>query len=190
MGGERKNWMTHMARYSTGVRIMKLFVRLVLVAVLAAGALGCAGGGPQPGTGGTLRDVPLVTLDGQETSLMKLIGRRVAVFKFGATWCPPCTRQLADFSKVREAYPEDQVAVIDIDAGEPADLVRRHARKHGVTFTTVLDPQGEAAKAYNVTAIPVTIVASRDRTILHRGHYTPFSKLKPHIDSALGAAGK
>ncbi|MFW6164059.1 MAG: TlpA family protein disulfide reductase [Planctomycetota bacterium] len=170
---------------------MKLTAHLALAALLVAGALGCAGGGPRPATDDALRDVPLVTLDGKETNLATLIGDRVAVFKFGATWCPPCTRQLAEFNQVRKAYPDDQVAVIDIDAGEPADLVRRHARKHGVTFTTVLDPQGEAARAYGVQGIPVTIVADRDRTILYRGHYTPFSKLKPHIDSALdGAADK
>lgn len=167
---------------------MKLTAHATVALALAVGAVNCIAGSPRPASGDRLVDVPVLTLDGKTTRLAKVIDGRVALVKFGATWCPPCTRQLGEFVKARKAYPADNLAVIDIDLGEPVALVRRHARTHGVNFTTVLDPTSKAAGVYNVTSIPVTLVIGHDGTILYRGNFSPLNRLKPHIDTALEAA--
>ena len=166
---------------------MKLVARLVSVAFVAPLLAGCVAG-PKPAKGDKLFDVRVATLDGKATTLSRVIAGRAVVFKFGATWCEPCTRQLAELNRARGAYPSDRLAVIDIDLGEPAALVKRHAAQHGVTFTTVLDPTSKAATVYGVTSIPVTFVAAPDGTVLYRGGYTTFGKLKAHIDEALAAS--
>jgi len=168
--------------------MMKRLAHVAIAIALAAGALSCIGAGPSPGRGDKLANVKVLTLDGKATSLAKVIGRRAVVLKFGATWCGPCTEQIPELNKVRAAYPSDKLAVIELDLGEPVALVKRHAADHGVAFTTVLDPTSKAAQLYGVTAIPVTLVAAPDGTILYRGGYASADDLKPHIDNALAPA--
>jgi len=169
---------------------MKLLAHIALVCALVAGAVACVPTGPTPRRGDRLVDVDVATLDGKATRLSRVINGRVAVFTFGATWCAPCTKQLAVFNRIRRAHPATKVAVIDIDTGEGARLVRSHARKHGVTFTTLLDPASEAAEAYGVASIPATIVVGHDGVVLHRGGYTPLSRLEGIIKRALAAAAQ
>jgi len=169
---------------------MRLAAHLTLAVLIAVAGAGCIGGGPTPRQGDALIDFPVLALDGKVARLSQVIGGRVAVFTFGATWCGPCARQLAEFNKLRAAYPRERLAVIDVDLGEPAALVKRHAAKHRVTFTTVLDPTSKAATAYGVSSIPVTLVVGRDATVVYRGGYTDAGRLKAHIDKALAAAGQ
>ncbi|NQT88883.1 TlpA family protein disulfide reductase [bacterium] len=132
-----------------------------------------------------LTDVEVTTLEGKTQKLSDIRNGRVLVFKFGATWCGWCNKQLVDFNTVDKTYDDDKVIVLDIDVNEPAKKVADHAKSAGVTFTTVLDPKGAAAAKYNVSGIPVTLVVDHEGTILYRGNYTPFSVLKKHIDPAV-----
>ena len=164
---------------------MKCATRLLAAALLLAPVAAFAA--QKPGKGDKLVDVELVTLDGQKTTLTKVINGRVAVFKFGATWCGWCTRQLAEFKKVAEKYPKDKVAVFDIDVGEGAEKVRRYGERLKLNFETYLDPKNAAVARYSVRGIPVTIVAAPDGTILYRGYYTPLFRLEPFIKEGLKA---
>ena len=166
---------------------MKLLAHLLCSIAVVLCLVGCVAG-PKPAKGDKLFDVRVTTLDGKPTTLARVIGGRAVVFKFGATWCEPCTLQIAELNQARGAYPSDKLAVIDVDLGEPAALVKRHAAEHGVAFTTVLDPTSKAATVYGVTSIPVTIVAAPDGTVLYRGGYTTFSTLKAYIDEALATS--
>ena len=154
-----------------------------LLVLVAASPLLAAG---KPGKGDTLVDLDLVTLDGKPVKLLELTKDKVVVFKFGATWCGWCTRQIPALNELRKKYPKDVVAVLDIDVGEPAAKVEAHRKKHDVTFDTVLDPRGKAAGLYNVTGIPVTIVAGHDGTIVYRGNYTSTSRLLKAVSPAVG----
>ena len=131
-----------------------------------------------------LIDAPLVTLGGQKTTLAQVTKGRVVLFKFGATWCPPCTAQLGEFNKVLDAYG-DQVLVLDIDIREPASAVKAHHGKHGFKAQALLDPTAEAAKAYNVQSIPLNVILDRQGRILHKGGFLPFKKLKAILDPAV-----
>ena len=167
---------------------MKHVARLAAVALLLAPVSAIAA--EKPAQGDKLIDVEVQTLDGQKTTLTKIINGRVAVFKFGATWCGWCNKQLAEFNKVVKNYPKEKVAVFDIDVREGASKVREHAERMKTAFPTYLDPDGAAAARYQVRGIPVTIVAAPDGTILYRRYYTPYEKLEPYIKKALEAGEK
>lgn len=165
---------------------MKNALRLLAVALAAVPLAALAV--EKPAKGDKLIDVEVLTLDGRRTTLTKVINGRVAVFKFGATWCGWCNRQLGEFNKVAKDYPKEKVAVFDIDVGEGAEKVREHGKRMKLAFTTYLDPKGAAAARYAVRGIPVSIVAAPDGTILFRSYYTPYEKLQPFIKEALGAS--
>jgi len=149
------------------------------LAALAAAALlsGCAMSIESPGRGDRLVDAPLYTLGGQRTSLLQVTRGKVAVFKFGASWCHPCAEQIPHMNEVAARYARDNVVVFEIDLRENPGVVRAHAARHDVRYPVLLDPRGTTAVLYSVSSIPVTIVAGPDGVIAYRGGYTTASKM-------------
>ena len=160
---------------------MKALAHISVAALLLALA-GCGGGTPRQGD--PVEDIEVLTLDGDEKRTNDLIDGKVAVLKFGATWCVWCDRQLRELDKVIDEYG-DEVVVLDIYLKEPADKVRAHHERHKFKATPLLDPTAKAARAYGFDAIPLTIIADKTGRILFDGGYTKFAALKAVLDRAL-----
>ncbi len=156
---------------------MKALVRCATAAVLCIIAHGCTMPAERPGKGDRLLDVTLYTLDGERTSLLAVARGKVAVFKFGATWCSWCTTEIPHLNELARRYAKDPVVVFDIDLQEPAKKVQAYAEKNGVDYLVLLDPRATAAALYSISSIPVTIVAAPDGTIVHRGGYMTFKDI-------------
>ena len=148
------------------------------VALLLALVQGCVvPTAAKPAEGDRLLDFGLFTLDGQKTSLAEATRGKVAVIKFGASWCPYCTKQIPHLNQLAAAYPKDLVAVIDINLQEDLKTAQAYARKSEVAYTMLLDPRGTGAAIYNISSIPVTLIAGPDGTIAYRGQYSTFNQM-------------
>ena len=178
---------------------MRSGICLILVAVLAVSAARCNGteettpapdvtkssAPPKPkDTTVEIADFTLKDLAGKAVNTADARKDKILVLKFGATWCPPCTRQIPHLNKVAAAYA-GKVAVIEVDLRESAAKVKAHAEQHKVTYPVLLDETGKIGRAYHVRGIPSVIVADKNGKIVYRGNYTPFSVLKAKIDPLL-----
>ncbi|NQT51737.1 TlpA family protein disulfide reductase [bacterium] len=166
---------------------MKHFAAFLVVGILLFSLSACSEAAEKPAVGDKLVNVPVTTLDGTKTTLVKLLKGRVVAFKFGTTWCGWCTKQFEEFEKAKKEYG-DKVAFLDIDVKEPASKVKAHLKRHKYSTPTVLDPKGKAAEKYNVQGFPTLLIAGHDATVLLRGYYVPFEKFKPILDKAVAAA--
>jgi len=166
-------------------RVKGLVHHALVGALLVLGVEACAPGGEVPGKGDKLVDVEVFTLDGKSTKLFDLVKDKVAVFKFGASWCEWCTRQFAEFDQIARRFPKEAVTIFDIDVAEDVRTVEAYRKRHNVASPTFLDPQARAAGRYNVEALPVVIVAGSDQTILYRGYYTRADTLSRAIAPAV-----
>lgn len=156
--------------------------------VLAVLAQGCFMPTERPGKGDKLVDFPVYTLEGQRTSLVEVTRGKVAVIKFGASWCTWCTRQIPALNQLAARYPKEAVAVVDVDLQESREVVQAYAQKNGVTYTMLLDPRGAGAVLYEIKAIPVTIIAGPDGTIAYRGSYATFNEMDRVVASLVANA--
>lgn len=162
-------------------------VRRLAATGLAIAAAGCSMPTEKPGRGDKLLDVALYTLDGRKTSLLEMARGRVAVFEFGATWCVPCTKQIAHLNEIAARYPKDAVSVFGIDLREDPRTVQAHMQRHGAAYPVLLDPRGTAAALYSISAIPVTIIAGPDQTIVYRSSAATVGQMERAIDPLLAA---
>jgi len=162
------------------MKTAQTLVAVVLFAALVAPAALAASGK----VGEKVTDFELKDVDGKLVKSAEFRKDKAYVIKFGATWCPPCNRQISELNKVVEEYG-DKVAVLDVDVREPAEKVKAHAKKTGIKYKVVLDADGAVAKDYGVRGIPVVIVADKDGKVLYSGHYTKYEVLKKHLDAAL-----
>ena len=159
----------------------------LLVACLPS--LSCLAADDPPPAKGSMIDFELKDLDGNNVSTAESRKGKVLVLKFGATWCPPCNRQIPHLNQVQQEYG-GKVAVLDVSVGERADHVRAHNKKHGVTYTTLLDADNSVARKYRVRGIPLVLVVDKDGTVAYRGAFTRFGALKRVIDRLLREQAK
>ncbi len=143
----------------------------VVAAFVLAWVQGCTMPVERPAEGDRLVDLELYRLDGQRTRLSEVVRGKVAVIKFGNSECHYCTKQIPHMNRLAAAYPKEAVAVLDIALRDPLRTAQAYAEANGVAYTMLVDPRGTGAGLYNISTIPVTIIAEPDGTIVCRGRY-------------------
>ncbi len=96
---------------------------------------------------------------------------KVVMLDFWATWCPPCRQQMPIVQKLEnDASLHDSLQILSINTDQPGPKrkakVTGFLKKHGYTFTTLLD-DGSAANAYNINYLPTLVVIGPNGKVAH-----------------------
>lgn len=137
-----------------------------LALALAVALAGCVGSltgvkDPWPAPDFTVTDTAGVT-----HNLTEYEGR-VLVLDLMATWCGPCKDQMPHLKKVREAYPEDKVAILSIgsDPSESNEDLDRFMQVFDADWPIAMDTDGIARK-YDMKIIPKLVVIDPDGNVV------------------------
>jgi cytochrome c biogenesis protein CcmG, thiol:disulfide interchange protein DsbE len=146
--------------------------------VLLLGLLGLIlvvrGSWTSPTTVGSVApDFTLVDLDGNPVHLADLRGRPVIV-NFWASWCAPCVESFPLLREVADEHADDDLVVLGIVYQDRSESARAFMQRHGGTWQALMDPDENAARAYNIFAPPETFFIGRDGTIVAR-HFGQFT---------------
>jgi cytochrome c biogenesis protein CcmG/thiol:disulfide interchange protein DsbE len=136
---------------------------LLLRAVAFAGLLAHTAFGaepPRPKIGGPAPKLELVDLDGAPLGLA-LLGGKVVIVDFWATWCPPCRSQVPRFVELLAKYGKQGLEVVGISLDESPAPVREFRRRYGMTYRVALGDE-EVAKLWGgILGLPVAFVIDR-----------------------------
>lgn len=122
------------------------------------------GGDAEAKPGHPAPNVRLLDLDGSPRLISDLRGRPV-LLNFWATWCGPCRTEVPRLVGI-SASAAAGFAVVGINLGEPSDDVRAFANDYGIAYPVLLDPSGEAARRYDVTSAPVSVLVGAGGEVL------------------------
>lgn len=103
----------------------------------------------------------LPSLDYVDLSLETLRGRAVIVHFF-ATWCEPCREELPSLQRLATRLDGKPVTVIAISVAEVPPRVRRFLQSTSVAFPVLLDQDRAVARAWNISALPSTVILGVD----------------------------
>ncbi|NDJ51724.1 MAG: TlpA family protein disulfide reductase [Chloroflexi bacterium] len=123
-----------------------------------------SGGGGAPVEGEPAPDFVGMTPDGEELALSDLRGRPVAI-NFWATWCGPCRVEMPDLEAASQHDQKEGLVVLGVNIGETEEEVRAFYEELGVTFPTVLDPNGDIVETYRVRGFPTTVWVDADGNV-------------------------
>ena len=123
------------------------------------------------------------TLDSRD-----LLGKKVVVLRFQASWCAPCRRESEALSRLAERYRDRGVEVIAFHVQDTAADARRFMRTHPVAYHVALDPKLTVGTRFGATGTPYTVVVNRKGEIVARlAGASAVTRLPRILDAALTA---
>ncbi len=114
-------------------------------------------------------NMPLVSLDGDRTSLEAFKGKTIFL-NFWATWCPPCIAEMPNIQNLYETIDSDQIVFVMVSLDEDPQRAQDFISRKAFTFP-VYTLAGNKPNIYNSTVVPTTYVISPEGEIVveHRG---------------------
>lgn len=95
--------------------------------------------------------------DGSNVTIGPEAGK-VTLVHFWATWCGPCRYELPSFVEFAKANEGERLRWVAVANDPGFDVVDEHLKQDGISMETLLDPRGSTMNAWQVRAIPTTIV--------------------------------
>lgn len=120
--------------------------------------------------GDTAVNFTLQDTDGNSVALSDFEGQPI-ILNFWATWCAPCRIEMPELQETFVQHQDEGLVILAVDQEETAVVVEEFFNEFDLTFTPLLDTEGQIAQAYGVVNFPSTFFIDRNGTItaLHRG---------------------
>ena len=116
-------------------------------------------------------DFTLRTIDGPNLRLQEQRGRVVMV-NFWATWCGPCRKEMPQLNRLYDKYKSAGFVLLGVNVDEDTRNAVAVAGKLGVKIPVLLDTDKKTSQAYDLNAMPSTVLIDRDGRVryVHRGY--------------------
>ena len=122
------------------------------------------------GLGKQAPDIVLPNPDGKEIALSSLRGNYVLV-DFWASWCKPCRMENPNVVKLYNKYEDENFEIYGVSLDRNKDKWVNAIEADNLTWKQVSDLKfwnSAAAKLYNVTSIPFTLLVDPDGKIVEK----------------------
>ena len=149
-----------------------LVSRCAVVLLLAAALLlaQATNGGELTATPETDQPAPVFTLkaiDGKPHRLDDYRGK-VVLLNFWASWCPPCLAELPSIQRLADRMASEAFDILLINVGESPFKVAKFLRLSSVRLTSLLDPEGEAFRAWGANIYPTSFILDTEGRVRYR----------------------
>lgn len=123
-------------------------------------------------------DFTLKSRSGDNIRLSELQGQVVMV-NFWASWCGPCRQEMPLLDDLYEEYRDYGFELLGVNVDENTADAEALLARIPVEFPILFDPQGSLSKAWEVDAMPSTVLIDRDGNVryLHRGYRSGEEKI-------------
>jgi peroxiredoxin len=106
--------------------------------------------------------------DGRTLDSRALIGKKILVVRFQASWCTVCAEEAPGIERLYEKYRTRGVEVVGIHIQDTASDARRFLEKHGARYPAGLDPDLTIAHRFGWQSTPYTVVIDKKGEIVAR----------------------
>ena len=116
----------------------------------------------------------------------EMMGKKVVVLRFQASYCKPCAREAAAFGRLVERYRGRDVEFLALHVQDTVADTRRFVRTYRIQYPVALDPKLTIGNRYGFKGTPYTVVIDRKGEIaaLLTGE-SAVSRLPRVLDDAL-----
>jgi len=109
--------------------------------------------------------INLKDLNGNNISLSDFNGK-IVVLNFWTTWCPTCRIEMPSMEKLHQKLKNKDFAMVTINLQESASQVKAFFEEFKLTYTALLDSNGEVGASFGIRAIPTTYILDKTGRII------------------------
>ena len=105
-------------------------------------------------------DFALRSMQGPPMRLSEHLGE-VVIINFWATWCGPCRQEMPLLDELYGKYQRAGLVLLSVNIDEAAEPAIEMAQTLKVSYPVLFDARKEVSRAYDVSAMPVTVLVDR-----------------------------
>jgi thiol-disulfide isomerase/thioredoxin len=91
---------------------------------------------------------------------------KIVFLNFWTTWCTTCVAEMPAMEKLHQKLKNEDFVMVAINIKESLTQVKNFVSNNNLTFTTLLDLDGETTKSFNVFATPTTFIYGKSGQLL------------------------
>jgi thiol-disulfide isomerase/thioredoxin len=110
-------------------------------------------------------EITLMDLNGRPVNLSDFRGK-IVFLNFWTTWCFDCRIEMPHMEKLHQKFKNKEFEMVAVNLQEPASQVNHFFKDYKLTFTALLDSDGEVGAHFRVTAIPTTYILDKQGIII------------------------
>ena len=110
-------------------------------------------------------DLSLEDLSGRTWRLSDLKGK-VVFINFWASWCGACVIEMPAMQGLHEHLKGRDFVMLAVDLQEPPGQVKRFMDIYKLTFTALLDKDGEVSRSFGIRYIPTTFIIDKEGAMI------------------------
>jgi thiol-disulfide isomerase/thioredoxin len=116
-------------------------------------------------------DFTLKSLSGKNLKLSEFKGN-VVMLNFWASWCGPCRKEMPLLNELQKKYEALGFVILGVNVEQELELAKSFLKDTPVDFPVVFDSSNNVSQAYDVIAMPTTILIDRSGNMryLHKGY--------------------
>lgn len=118
-------------------------------------------------------DFELPSISTYVVKLSNIVGKKLVILNFFATWCPYCNQEFLYLKKIYEKYRDKNLEIISISIKEPYKIVQKFAEKNELNHIILIDSSGNTAKKYNIRKVPTNFIIDLNGNIIFAGYFLP-----------------
>ena len=105
-------------------------------------------------------DIVLEDLNGKIVRVSDFKGK-IVLLNFWTTWCPECRAEMPSLEKLYQRFKDREFVMIAINLKESSKAVNAFFEKNSLSFTSLLDTDGEISFRFGIRSIPTTFILDK-----------------------------
>lgn len=148
-----------------------LAASLALSAALALPFTGLSGQQVSLPLGSKAPDAALEDLEGNPVQILDyVVEGKPTVIEFWASWCENCEALQPQLDRIHEQWESKvNVVAIAVAVSQTRRRVKRHVEDRGTPYPYLWDGEGEAVKAFEVSATSIVVILDGKGTVAYTG---------------------
>ena len=116
-------------------------------------------------------DFTLKSLSGKNIKLSEYAGN-VVMLNFWASWCGPCRKEMPLLNALHNKYETLGFVILGVNVEQELRLAKSFLADTPVDFPILFDVSNTVSKAYDVIAMPTTVMIDRNGQVryIHKGY--------------------
>ncbi len=102
-------------------------------------------------------DFALADLNGRQVRLSDFKDR-VVLLSFWTTWCPDCRVEMPALENLHQRFKDRAFVMLAVDLRESSKTVQHFFDDQRLSFTALLDNDGQVARSFGIRSIPTTFI--------------------------------